>query len=238
VPVRDSLLRHVCGRIAPLCDLSHLENLMMRSLTLTGAAMLAAALTTGCDHAVDSMDPASGTTITPAFAAGAVDPNSLTPAPPEGAVCRADGQWIICHTSVSFAPLNEPSGDVLPCGPVYQTGTDERRGIRWYTSEGLLAKRFVTQDQEFTWSLSPTGAGPLVTLSAHDNWRNVYAVPGSDADTEPQPTHGNEVTIRQAGGGVIVHIAGLDGKDDTHHGVFRLFDDPAVAAALCAALIP
>lgn len=55
--------------------------------------------------------------------------------------------------------------------------------------------------------------------------------PGSDADTEPHPTHGNEVTIRQAGG-VIGHIAGLDGKDDSHHGVFRLFEDPPVAATL------
>jgi hypothetical protein len=221
---------------ALLRDLSHLENLTMRSLTLAGAAMLATALLTGCDNAVDSMDPMSVTPGTPAFAAGAVDPNSLTPIPPAGAVCSADGQWIICHTSLSLAPVNELSGDVLPCGPVYQTGTDERRGIRWYNSDGLLAKRFVSQDVELTWSLSPTGAGPLVTLSAHANWRNVYAVPGSDADTEPQPTHGNELTISQAGVGVIAHIAGLDGKGDTHRGVFRLFDDPAVAASLCAAL--
>ena len=210
----------------------------MQSLTLTGAAILAAALMTGCDYAADSMEPVIGTPGTPAFAAGAVDPNTLIPTPPVGAVCSADGQWIICHTSLSFAPLNEPSGDVLPCGPVYQTGTDERRGIRWYNSDALLAKRFVTQDVDFTWSLSPTGAGPFVTLLAHTNWRNVYAVPGSDADAEPQPTHGNELTIRQAGGGVIVHIAGLEGMDDTHRGVFRLFDDPAVAASLCAALTP
>jgi hypothetical protein len=235
---QDAPLHDVFGLAALLRDISHLETLTMQSLTLTEAAMLAAALMTGCDHAADSMDPASGTPNTPAFAAGAVDPNTLVPAPPEGAVCRADGQWTICHTSLSFAPVNELSGDVLPCGPVYQTGTDERRGIRWYNSDGLLAKRFVTQDVEFTWSLSPTGAGPLITLSAHANWRNVYAVPGSDADTEPQFTHGNEVTISQPGVGVIAHIAGLDGKGDTHRGVFRLFDDPAVAATLCAALTP
>jgi hypothetical protein len=199
-----------------------------------------AALMAACRSPTDAVDSPRKPASTPKLASGAqaVDPNSLIPVPPAGADCSADGQWIICHTSLSFAPVNEPSGDVLPCGAVYQTGTDERRGIRWYNSDRLLAKRFVTQDVDFTWSLSPTGAGPLVTLSAHNNWRNVYAVPGSDADTGPQLTHGNELTISQAGGGVIAHIAGLDGNDDTHRGVFRFFDDPAVLASLCAALTP
>ena len=35
---------------------------------------------------------------------------------------------------------------------------------------------------------------------------------------------------------MIAHIAGLDRPDDTHRGVFRFIDDPAVAAELCAAL--
>ncbi len=206
----------------------------MQSVTLTGAMMLAATLMAGCDPAKNSLGPTGDTRNALAFAAGGVDPNTLIPLPPPGADCRADGQWIICHTSLVFAPVNEPS-DELACGLVYQTGTDERRGIRWYNSEGLLAKRFVTQDQEFTWSLSPTGVGPLVTLSAHANWRNDYAVPG-DESTGPQVAHGDGLTIRQAGAGVIVHIAGLDEVDGTHHGVARFFDDPAVAAALCAAL--
>jgi len=179
-------------------------------------------------------DPASSV----AFAAveNIIDPNTLTPAPPPGAECHADGNWIICHTALSFAPVNEAS-DELPCGVVYQTGTDERRGIRWYTSDGLLAKRFVSQDAELTWSLSATGADPLLTLSVHSNWRNLYAVPG-DESTGPQVTHGNGLTIRQAGEGVIVQLAGLEEADGTHHGVARFFDDPAVAAELCAALTP
>jgi hypothetical protein len=169
-----------------------------------------------------------------ASAANTVDPSTLTPAAPPGAECHADGNWIICHTALSFAPVNEPNEE-LPCGVVYQTGTDERRGIRWYTSDGLLAKRFVSQDAEFTWSLSAAGAGPLLTVSVHSNWRNVYAVPG-DESTGPQVTHGNGLMIRQPGEGVIVHLAGLNEADDTHHGVARFFDDPAVAAELCAAL--
>jgi hypothetical protein len=212
-----------------------METLIMRSLTLTGAAMLAAALMTGCDHAVDSMDPASGTTRTLAFAAGAVDPNTLVPAPPAGAVCHADGQWIICHTTLSLAPVNEP-GFELPCGLFYETGFDDRRGIRWYNSDGLLAKRFVSQDAETSWSLSPVGTDPLVTLTFHANWRNEYAVPG-DESTGPQITHGNDLTLKGPHG-VIAQIAGLDLPDDTHRGVFRFVDDPAVAAAVCAALVP
>lgn len=209
----------------------------MRSPRLTGAAVLLGALLTGCHSAGDSVAPTGATSGVPALAAATVDPSTLTPPPPEGSVCRADGQWIICETSVAFAPVNEP-GDELPCGSIYQTGTDERVGIRWYTSGGLLAKRFVKQDVDLTWSLSPTGAGPVVSVSAHANWRNVYAVLGSDPNTEPQPTHGLQLKISQPGVGVIAQIAGLGGKDETHHGVFRLFDDPAVASALCEALTP
>jgi len=208
----------------------------MQFLTLTGAMMLAATFMAGCDHAENSVGPTGATPNTPAFAAGAVDPNTLTPIPPPGADCRADGQWTICHTSLAFAPVNEPT-DELTCGLVYQTGTDERRGIRWYNSDGLLAKRFVSQDAELMWSLSPTGAGPLLTLSAHANWRNDYAVPG-DESTGPQVTHGDGLMITQAGAGVIVHIAGLEEADGTHHGLARFFDDPAVAAELCSALTP
>jgi hypothetical protein len=218
-----------------LRDLSHLENLIMRSLTLTGAAMLATALMTGCDRVADSVDPASGTSGVPAFAAGAVDPNTLTPAPPEGAVCHADGQWIICHTTLSFAPVNEPVFD-LPCGLFYETGFDDRRGIRWYNSDGLLAKRFVSQDAETSLSLSPVGTGPLVAVTIHLNWRNDYAVPG-DESTGPEIIHGNGLTLKGPHG-VIAQIAGLDLPDGTHRGVLRFVDDPAVAAAVCAALTP
>jgi hypothetical protein len=209
----------------------------MRSLTLFGAVIVAA-LATGCDHGSNPLAPISDASSATAYAAETIDPNTLVPIPPAGATCRADGEWIICQTSFFYAPVNEPSGDVLPCGPIYQTGTDERHGIRWYTRDGLLAKRYVRQDVAFAWSLSASGDGPFVTFSVHASWRNVYAVLGSGPDVEPQPTHGNELTISQPGRGVIVHIAGLEGVDDTHRGVFRLFDDPAVATELCDALTP
>lgn len=172
----------------------------------------------------------------PAAAGPLVDPSTLQPPPPPGAECRADGQWIICHTSLVLTPVNEPVAE-LPCGTVYETSTDVRRGIRWYNSDGKLVKRFVTQDLEGTWSLSPTGAGPTAKLSAHDNWRNVYAVPG-DESSGPTTFHGNGITVQAPGFGVIVHIAGLDLPDGTHRGVARIFEDPEVAAELCAALTP
>jgi hypothetical protein len=197
--------------------------------------LVLSAVLAGCESATDPMARASSAPSAPAFAAsnGLVDPNTLIPVPPPGAECHADGQWIICHTALSLAPVNEP-GLELPCGTEYETGTDDRRGIRWYNSDRRLAKRFVTQDVELEWSLSPTGAGPTVTLTVHANWRNDYAVPG-DESTGPQITHG-EATLQAPGFGVIAHNAGLDLPDETHHGAFRDISDPAVALEVCSAL--
>ena len=72
----------------------------------------------------------------PAAAGPLVDPSTLQPPPPPGAECRLDGQWVICHTALEFAPVNEPILDIeLPCGTMYWTGTDVRSGIRWYNAD-------------------------------------------------------------------------------------------------------
>lgn len=172
----------------------------------------------------------------PAGAGPIVDPTTLQPEPPPGAVCRADGPWTICQTTFLVDVVNEPILDFgLPCGTIYETIVDLREGIRWYF-DGKLVKRFVSQSAEGTWSLSPTGAGPTVTVALHANWRNEYAVPG-DESSGPQTLHGSSFTVRAPGVGVIAHIAGLDLPDGTHRGVIRITDDPQVAAALCAALM-
>jgi hypothetical protein len=176
---------------------------------------------------------------TPAAAGPLIDPSTLQPPPPPDAECQADGAWIICHTGLVFTPVNEPILDFqLPCGTLYETSTDIRRGIRWYdSSDRRLVTRFVTQDMEGTWSLSPTGDGPTVTISAHANWRNVNIDADADESTWPTTVHGDGFTARAPGFGVIAHIAGLDSPDGTHRGVFRVLeDDPEVAAELCAAL--
>jgi len=210
------------------------------TLTLTGAAMLAAALLTACDRATDPADSSTQNTATPAFAAAskAVDPAALTPAPLQvgaEAECRADGRWILCHTTLALEPLNEPVFD-LPCGTVYETSRDVRLGTRWYNAaDSVIVKRHVTQDLEGTWSLSPKGASPTVTISVHANWYDSQYADPTNIDSGVGASHG-EVTVRTPGLGVIAHIAGLDRPDDTHRGVFRFIDDPAVAAELCAAL--
>jgi hypothetical protein len=151
------------------------------------------------------------------------------------AECRADGRWILCRTLLELPDVNAPIFD-LPCGTVYETASDVRHGIRWYNaSDSMLVKRHVTDDADGTWSLSPDGAGPTVTITAHGNWYDSqYAIPG-DLESGVGATHG-EFTVSAPGFGVIAHIAGRDATDDVHRGVFRPIEDPAVAADLCAAL--
>jgi hypothetical protein len=207
------------GRPAPI-----LRTTLKPSLAVTGIGVLALAGLLGIK--------------VPAAAGPLVDPSTLQPPPPPGSECRLDGAWIICHTSLVFAPVNEPILDFqLPCGTLYETASDVRQGIRWYdSSTGRLMTRFVTQDFEGTWSLSPTGAGPTVTVTTHANWRNVDIDADADESTWPTTFHGNGFTIQAPGFGVIVHIAGLDLPDGTHRGIARVIEDPEVAAELCAAL--
>jgi hypothetical protein len=212
----------------------------MRFLTLTGAAMLAAALLTACDRATDPADSSRQNADTSAFAAGskAIDPAALTPAPllvGAEAECRVGGRWIICHTTLVLQPVNEPVLE-LPCGTVYETSRDVRLGTRWYNAaDSVIVKRHVTQDLEGTWSLSPEGSGPTVAINVHANWYDSQYADPTDIDSGVGASHG-EVMVRAPGRGVIAHIAGLDRPDDIHRGVVRFIDNPAVAAELCAAL--
>ncbi len=201
--------------------------------------LILAAGVAGCDAATEAAGPESADHL-PAFAAGgkAVDPAALTPAPllvGAEAECRADGRWILCHTTLALEPANEPVFE-LPCGTVYETSTDVRLGTRWYAAaDSVIVKRHVRQDLEGTWSLSPEGAGPTVAITAHLNWYDSQYTDPNDIDSGTGASHG-ELTIRAPSYGVIAHIAGLDRPDDTHRGVFRVPEDPAVAAELCAAL--
>ena len=215
----------------------------MRSTTilmLAGTAMLATALLTGCDRSADPTSPSTQSTVTHALAASskAIDPAALTPPPllvGAEAECRADGRWILCHTALVIELVNEPVFD-LSCGTVYETSHDGRLGTRWYNAaDSVIVKRHVTQDLEGTWSLSPDGTGSIVAISAHANWYDSQYADPSDIDSGTGASHG-EFTVQAPGFGVIAHIAGLDRPDDTHRGVFRPIEDPAVAAELCAAL--
>lgn len=170
-----------------------------------------------------------------------IDPNTLTPPPPPGAECKDTGNYIICQTFFDEPSLvNEPVFE-LSCGTVYETSNVHREGIRWYSPEGLLLKRFVREDAQGTLSLSATGEGPTVRFFAHDNWTDIYTTPG-DEESASTTYHGVGFRIIAPGSGGLIY-AGTDLPDGTHHGVRRdLFTGEDVApeadAVLCEALQP
>jgi hypothetical protein len=177
-----------------------------------------------------------------------VDPDTLIPAPPPGAECTQTGNYIICHTLGDESWANEPDS-LLSCGRAYSTGSNHSESIRWYSSEGLLLKRFLRVTNSGTWSLSPTGEGPTVRFFGHFSLVDYLATPG-DFDSATEIEHGMDFRIWQPGYGVMVHLAGIfvytpDGSV-THHGVGELAIDeegnlviPAKEdAALCEALQP
>jgi len=200
----------------------------MKRATLLLAAMLAALLLAGGA----------------ALAGPLVDPETLTPPPPPGAECRDNGQYVICQTYFDETAVNEPADWVeLPCGTFYETSTTHREGTRWY-SDGLLVKRFYTQDTEGTWSLSPTGEGPTIRFFSHESAQVDYLVPGDASEDSARETHhGASVVVLLPGSGVLL-TTGITYPDGTHHGAWRdidadndgIVDDPEVAATLCAAL--
>jgi hypothetical protein len=175
----------------------------------------------------------------PAVGKPAVDTDALIPPPPDGADCRADGNRIMCHTSVIEPDrVNEPLLD-LPCGTVYETSTDERRGLRWYDSSSLtIVKRLVFFDLEGTWSLSANGEGPKAKITVHAVSRDVVFPDPFDQDTWPHVFHGVGLTVGAPGYGVIAHVTHQEGyePDEGDHGVSSALQDPKVSSELCAAL--
>jgi len=192
------------------------------AVTLTSVAAVVLVLATG----------AVGWTTAAASAGAIVDPSTLQPQPPN-AVCRADGRQVICDTFVDEDLVNEPILD-LPCGTIYETSHFHGAGIRWYV-DNLLVKRQVAASLSGTWSLSPTGAGPTVTISGNWSFWTFWAVPG-DNSTTSETDHGNDFKVSAPGFGVVVHDAGLTYPDGSHRGVPASFFTPEAKVALCAAL--
>jgi hypothetical protein len=168
-----------------------------------------------------------------------VDQDTLIPQPPPGADCRADGNRVICHTAVVEPDkVNEPLLE-LPCGTVYETSTDVRRGIRWYdASSRTIVKRFVSFDLQGAWSLSPAGAGPAARIAVHAVSRDVSFPDPEDPDSWPTTFYGAGLTVQAPGYGVIALVSHEEGygPDEDAHGVGGALEDPEVASELCAAL--
>ena len=176
---------------------------------------------------------------------GSVDPDTLTPPPPPGAECKDTGNYIICHTFGDESWADEPDS-LLSCGRAYSTGSNHSEGIRWYSSEGLLLKRFVRVTDSGTWSLSPTGQGPTVRFISHFSFVDYMATPG-DFDSATTIEHGLDSRMWRPGSGVMLQLAGIfifAPEGITHHGAGEFVLDeednlviPAEQdAALCEAL--
>jgi len=169
-----------------------------------------------------------------------IDQDTLIPPPPEGyADCWAAGNRIICHTGhAPIEPVNEPMLD-LPCGTVYETSQEERRGIRWYDATSrTIVKRSVAFDLRGSWSLSANGTEPTVRITVHARSRDVSFPDLYDSDTWPTTFHGVGFTVWAPGFGVIVHVNHEEGydPDDEAHGVTAALAAPRASSELCAAL--
>jgi hypothetical protein len=175
--------------------------------------------------------------MVPAVRAGtAVDPDSLNPPPPPGASCEQTGpSTVICHTAISFPLEGEPRFDI-GCGTVYETSTDDRFGIRWYT-DGNLVKRIFRGALDGTWSLSPDAGGPVIEITGNWSVAGYLTVPG-DLDTVVQTEHGLMVHGTAKGLGASLILAGrIEDEDGALNGVNRV-DEPIgeISAAAIATI--
>jgi hypothetical protein len=173
--------------------------------------------------------------IPTANAATPVDPDTLTPPPPPGATCKANGPTtVICHTRLSIIVEAEPLFD-LACGPIYENSISNRYGIRWYEN-GLLTRRVFRGQLDGTWSVTPDASG--LSLAITGNWSSLstWAVPG-DNDSLVETEQGLMVHGTMPGLGGSLLLAGQIEFDGTLHGVNRV-DEPIgeISAASIALL--
>ena len=167
---------------------------------------------------------------TPVAARTLVDPTSLIPPLQPFRVCYEEGPWVNCDTSGVSGLTNEPVFD-LSCGTVYETSTDSRHATRWYR-DGLLVERIVQSKVRGTWTLSPTGAGPIVSFMADLSWDERFLVPG-DLSSDSEVSHGN--FIRIDGMGSLGRETGIWLPDGSHHGLLS-DEGPESEARLCGLL--
>jgi hypothetical protein len=161
-----------------------------------------------------------------------VDPTSLTPPLKPFRVCWELGPYVQCDTSGVSTTANEPAGE-LPCGQLYQSATTISNSTRWY-QDGLIVRRALQERGTGFWTLSPTGAGPIVEFSIAFSWDEHFAIPG-DIDSGAREVRG--ITLQVPALGAALHESGLYIEaDDVMHGL-STGSDPAGLAQLCALLV-
>jgi len=162
-----------------------------------------------------------------------IDPTTLTPPLKAFRICYQDGPWVKCDTSTpTTSYANQPNTDFdLPCGTIYESASVTIHSTRWYRNL-LLVERDAQQKIDGTWSLSPTGSGPLVAFAQDNSWHETFLVPG-DLSSDSEVEHGS---FRVPALGAEFHDSGIILPDGTAHG-HTLFTD-AAKAQLCALLTP
>jgi hypothetical protein len=161
-----------------------------------------------------------------------VDPTSLTPPLKPFRVCWQLGPYVQCDTGGVSTTANEPAGE-LPCGQLYQSATTISNSTRWY-KDGLIVRRALQERGTGFWTLSPTGAGPIVEFSIAFSWDEHFAIPG-DIDSGAREVRG--ITLQVPALGAALHESGLYIEaDDVMHGL-STGSDPAGLAELCALLV-
>ena len=146
-----------------------------------------------------------------------VDPTSLTPPLKPFRVCWQLGPTVQCDTSGDIVNPWEAT-DELPCGQLYQTSREVSNSTRYY-QDGLIVRRAVQERDRGAWSLSPTGAGPIVAFSVDSSWDEHFAIPG-DIDSAIRDVRG--ITIQSPQLGPDLKEAGLYLGLTTSRMAFRL----------------
>ena len=183
----------------------------------------------------------------PALAREAVDPSTLTPAPPDffNADCLRTGQHITCTLGFEDPDvLDEPSGIV--CGTTELLYSQSRSvvGKRFYDSDGNLVRRHFRESMAGTFTNPETGR--IVLWAQHDTVLHDLAVPGDVATGNIQFSGLVTRAWRPSGGTVLTDSGRLlvDASTDevvaasAHHPFDAYFreGDTAALAPLCSAL--
>jgi hypothetical protein len=164
-------------------DLSHLENLTMRSLTLTGAAMLAAVLLTGCGSDSDPTGANAAGLLAAAASQHTVDHFSINEPFPGAEVfvnpCNGEtiqftgtlvGQVTSMDTHYELHIVIRATGTGLTTGAAYTFYVNQHESFNSPTPEALnFTYRFLERDKA-------TSTTPGLSFAGH-SYFNFVALP-------------------------------------------------------------
>jgi hypothetical protein len=160
--------------------------------------------------------------------------------------CFLAGTGITCQGQIDETYVNELT-DIPQCDGknVYVTGETQASMTRWHDLDGRALKTSLQTDQPGDrLTLSPTGDGVAVFLSAHFHKHYVYLVPG-DLSSRVLTETGAFLRLTQPGAGVLFEDTGTVTFAPEHdeeivtvmHGNHQLYADPAgLDTAICDAL--